>query len=75
MVYVSKPTRAIWRYLLSEFRALLCLSSAQWLNNGKHGQGTHSTKMGADSPAENILNVPNNLSAQKFEILMKSNKS
>ena len=29
VVYVSKPTRAIWRYLLSEFRALLCLSSAQ----------------------------------------------
>ena len=27
--YVSKPTRAIWRYLLFEFRALLCLSSAQ----------------------------------------------
>ena len=29
VVYVSKLTRAIWRYLLSEFRALLCLSSAQ----------------------------------------------
>ena len=22
---------------------------AKWLNNGKHGQGTHCTKMGADS--------------------------
>ena len=33
VVYVSKPTRAIWRYLLSEFRALLCLSSAQLENN------------------------------------------
>ena len=28
--YVSKPTRANWQYLLSEFRALLCLSSAQY---------------------------------------------
>ena len=26
----QNPTRAIWRYLPSEFRALLCLSSAQW---------------------------------------------
>jgi len=34
VVYVSKPTRAIWRYLLSEFCALLCLSSAQWQLNG-----------------------------------------
>ena len=32
VVYVSKLTKAIWRYLLSEFRALLCLSSAQYLN-------------------------------------------
>ena len=23
------------------------------MNNGKHGQGTHCTKMGADSSAEN----------------------
>ena len=28
-----------------------------WLNNGKHEQGTHSTKMGADSPAENTPNA------------------
>ena len=26
-------------------------------NNEKHGQGTHSTKMGADSPAENTPNA------------------
>ena len=26
--------------------------------NGKHGQGTHSIKMGADSAAENIPNSP-----------------
>ena len=25
--------------------------------NGEHGQGTHSTKMGADSLAENSLNA------------------
>ena len=31
MVYVSKPVRAIWRYFLSEFCALLCCSSSQWL--------------------------------------------
>ena len=30
MVYVSKPTRAIWRYLLSEFCALLCCSLSQF---------------------------------------------
>jgi hypothetical protein len=27
------------------------------LNNGKHGQGTHCTKMGADSLAENTPNA------------------
>ena len=32
------------------------------LNNGKHGQGTHSTKMGADSPAENTPNAPKHFS-------------
>ena len=26
--------------------------------NGKHGQGTHSTKMGADKSAENTPNAP-----------------
>jgi hypothetical protein len=26
----------------------------QWLNNEKHGLGTHSTQMGANSPAKNI---------------------
>ena len=29
MVYVLKPTRAIWRYLLSKFCALLCCSLSQ----------------------------------------------
>ena len=28
------------------------------MNNEKHGQGTHCTKMGADSLAENTQNVP-----------------
>ena len=31
-------------------------------NNGKHGQETHSTKMGADSLAENIPNASKNFS-------------
>ena len=29
-----------------------------WLNDGKHGQGTHWTKKGADSLAENNPNAP-----------------
>ena len=29
VVYVSKPVRAIWQYLLSEFCALLCCSLSQ----------------------------------------------
>ena len=28
-----------------------------WLGNGKHGQGTHSTKMGVDKSAENNPNA------------------
>ena len=42
------------------------------MNNGKHGQGTHYTKMGADSSAQNTQ-MPQNLSAQaqKFGISMK----
>ena len=28
------------------------------MNNGKHGQGTQGTKMGADSLAENTHNAP-----------------
>ena len=28
------------------------------MNNGKHGQVTHCTKMGADSLAENTPNAP-----------------
>ena len=28
------------------------------MNNGKHGQGTHCTKMGNDSLAENTPNAP-----------------
>ena len=40
--------------------------------NGKHGQGTHCTKMGADKSAQNTPNNQN-LSAQdqKFGISMK----
>ena len=35
------------------------------LNNGKHVQGTHCTKMGADSSAgTKISQMPQNLSAQ-----------
>ncbi len=30
VVYVSKPDRAIWRYLLSKFCALLCCSFCQY---------------------------------------------
>ena len=30
------------------------------MNKWKHGQGTHSTKMGADSPAENTPNASKN---------------
>jgi len=37
---------------------------------GKHGQGIHSTNLGADKLAENTPNVPN-LSDQKFGISMK----
>ena len=29
------------------------------VENGKHGQGTHSAKMGADKLAENTPNAPN----------------
>ena len=32
------------------------------MNNEKHGQRTHSTKMGADSPAENTQNASKNFS-------------
>ena len=32
------------------------------MNNGKHGQGTHSTKMGADSLAENTPNASKHFS-------------
>ena len=28
------------------------------MNNGRHGQGTHSTKMGANKLAENTPNAP-----------------
>ena len=28
------------------------------LNDGNHGQGTHSAEMGADSSTENTLNAP-----------------
>ena len=45
--------------------------------NGKHGQGTHSTKMGADKLAKNNPNAPKCIcpnclqKAQKFGISMK----
>ena len=45
--------------------------------NGKHGQGTHSTKMGADKSAEKYRKCPKiykpklSAQAQKFGILMK----
>ena len=32
------------------------------MENNKHGQGTHSTKMSADSPAENTPNASKNFS-------------
>ena len=50
-------------------------------NNEKHGQGTHSTKMGADSRPENNPNASKNLilkmsaQAQKFKIFEKSSIS
>ena len=31
------------------------------MNNGKHGQGTHCTKMGADSLSENTPNAPESI--------------
>ena len=34
-----------------------------WLDNGKHGRGTHSTKMGADIVWPKIPQMPQNLSA------------
>jgi hypothetical protein len=48
-----------------------------WLNNGKHQQGTHFTKMGAESSAENTPNAPEFIcpiclpKAQKFWNSMK----
>ena len=49
---------------------VFCRNNA--LDNGKHEQRTHSTKMGPDSLAE-ITPMPQNLSAhaQKFGISMK----
>ena len=47
--------------------------------NGTHGQGTHSTKMGADIPAENMypkclktFQAKMSAQAQKFETSEKS---
>ena len=34
------------------------------MNNGKHGQGTQSTKIGADSPAESTPNASKKVLAQ-----------
>ena len=39
------------------------------MNNGKHGQGTHCTKVGADCLAENTTNLL--AQAQKFGVSMK----
>ena len=36
----------------------LVMETMEWFNNGNHGQGTHSTKMGADSSVENTPNAP-----------------
>ena len=36
----------------------LVMETMEWFNNGNHGQGTHCTKMGADSLAENTPNAP-----------------
>ena len=41
------------------------------MNNGKHGQGTDWTKMGADKSAENTPKPKLSAQAQKFEISMK----
>ena len=35
---------------------------AIWLNDGKHGQGTHINKMGSDIPAKNTLNTSKHFS-------------
>ena len=40
--------------------------------NGKHGQGTHCTKRGADQSADNTPNTPKlSAQAQKLGISMK----
>ena len=44
------------------------------MNNGKYEQGTHSTKMDADSLAENTPNA-SKISAQKFGIFEKKTLS
>ena len=44
VVYVSKPTRAIWRYLLSEFRALLCCSLSQLNQPGAFNRGAQDCR-------------------------------
>ena len=41
-----------------------CKGLVFYRNNGKHGQGTHSTKMGADGLAENAPNDSNNFSPE-----------
>ena len=45
------------KYLGCGFKGFVFCRNNGWLN-GKHGQGTHSTKMGANSLAENTLNAP-----------------
>ena len=51
------------------------------MNNGKHGQGTHCIKMGADSLAQNSPNASRKTQpkmtdqAQRFEIFEKSSVS
>ena len=61
VVYVSKPTRAIWWYLLSEFRALLCCSLSQ-LENVRLGDRLLPLKCSENFYFHNTLfskNTPN----------------
>ena len=63
-------------FSLQALQGWVC-SVEYWLNNGKHGQGTHSTKTGADKLSEKNPKCPKiylpklSVQAQKFWILMK----
>ena len=45
------------KYLGVWYKGLVFCRNNGWISNGKHGQGTHSTIMGADSPAKNTPNA------------------